>query len=166
LLLVLAGVVAAAAFATPPSDQGPYPLDSVPDCVAAAPDTGGAHICKVHPFAAGVPWQAGTGEWVVIRGAEFAFGTADDHATCLAIQASLKVTITIDGNSLPVDNIPCAFNAAANTWITDWRALSHPLPKGAHAIVETLVFTTAVDSIFSAGDTITANGTLTVSNPG
>ena len=72
------------------------------------------------------------------------------------------MTITIDGNSLPVDNIPCAFSTDSNAWITDWRALSHPLPKGDHAIVETLLFTTAVDGIFTAGQTITASGTLTV----
>lgn len=163
LLLVLAGVVATAAFATPPTDQGPYPLNAIPDCLTGVADTGGAHICKVHPFAAG-PWQAGTGEWIVIRGT--VYGQGADQATCMALQASAVVTITIDGNSLPVDSIPCAFSTDVSSWLSDFRALSHPLPKGDHAIVETLHYTTTVPGVVNAGDTFTATGTLTVSNPG
>jgi hypothetical protein len=162
VLFVLVGLGATAAFAAAPTDQGAFPLNSVPDCVAGAPDTGGAHICKVHPFASG-PWQASTGEWILVRGAIWAVGGGADEALCLAIQSSLDVTITIDGNSLPVDNIPCAFDAADGIWVSDWRALSPPLPPGDHQIVQTLVFTTAIPALgISAGSTSTPSATLTV----
>ena len=161
MLLVLAGVAAAAAFAAPPSDQGPFPLSSVPDCLTAAPDTGGAHICKVRAAAGVANWQASTGEWIVIRAAIGENTLAD----CSADQASIAPTITIDGKSLPVDVTPCAFDTGSGFWFVDYRALSHPLPKGNHAISESWYFTTDAPGA-PAGTTVPFSTTLTVSNPG
>jgi hypothetical protein len=147
-------------YASPPSDAGSFPLSAVPDCVATAPDTGGAHICKVRA-AVGGQWQAGTGEWIVIRAAK----GSTTQAGCLTDTASIVPTITIDGNSLPVDTIPCELNVASGLWFIDYRALSHPLPPGDHAIVESWYFTTN-DGSNLAGTTITFNATLTVAQHG
>jgi len=160
LVLVLGGLGATAAFASPPSDQGPFPLSSVPDCKTGAPDTGGAHICKVR-VAIGGNWQAGTGEWIVVRLAN----GLDTQAKCLSDQASIVATITIDGTSLPVDVISCAFNADSGLWFVDYRALSQPLPKGEHAISESFYYTTDSNGV-TAGTTETFTATLAVSNPG
>ena len=159
-VLVLGGLGATAAFAAPPTDQGPFPLSSVPDCKTGVPDTGGAHICKVRA-AVGGSWQAGTGEWIVIRAAT----GQPTQAACLADQGSIVATITIDGKSLPVDTIPCAFDAGSGLWFVDYRALSHPLPKGNHAISESWYFTIDANGV-PAGATFTFTATLTVSNPG
>jgi hypothetical protein len=159
MFLVLAGLAATAAFAAPPTDQGSFPLSSVPDCQATAPDTGGAHICKVRA-AAGGDWQAGSGEWIVIRA-----GFGNTQATCLAYQVSVVATITIDGKTLSVDTIPCEYIASSDFWFVDYRALSYPLPPGDHAIQASFYFTTAVD-IHPAGSTLIDNATLTVAQPG
>lgn len=154
VLMALTGlVVTGVAYATPPSDQGPSPLATVPDCKAPVADTGGAHICKVRAVLGG-NWQAGTGEWIVVR----AGSGSDTQAACLADEATIVATITIDGKNLPVDTISCAFVAAFGGWFVDWRALSHPLPKGDHAIVETWYVGGVAVATFPA--------TLTVSNPG
>jgi hypothetical protein len=142
----------------PPTDQGPFPLSSVPDCLTAAPNTGGAHICKVRAAGSIASWQASIGEWIVIRAAAGENTLAD----CSADQASIVPTITIDGTSLPVDVTPCAFHAGA--YYVDYRALSHPLPKGDHAISESLYFTT--DAGAPTGTTLTFSTTLTVANKG
>ena len=72
----------------PPTDQGPFPLSSVPDCLTAAPNTGGAHICKVRAAGGIASWQALTGEWIVIRAAAGENTLAD----CSADQASIVPT--------------------------------------------------------------------------
>ena len=162
IFVLLAGLAATAAFAAPPTDQGSFPLSSVPDCKATVPDNpGGAHICKVRA-AAGGEWQAATGEWIVIRSG-FAPDMPDTtQATCLAYQASIVATIRIDGKNLPVDTIPCEFiGPPSNFWFLDYRALSHPLPPGVHAISVSFVFTTAVGPN-AAGTTITDSATLTI----
>lgn len=167
LLMVLAGLAASAAFAVPPTDQGLFPLDSVPDCVAGTQIQGGAQICKVHPFASGVDWQATTGEWIVVRGTYYIYGAGDalDQTYCQQIQSTLSVTFTIDGKTVPTDVIPCTyFGDPYDTWIADFRALSHPLTPGTHTIVEKLVFTQDIGGVFFAGDTSTETGTLTVVN--
>jgi hypothetical protein len=153
---VAALTVAGLAYAAPPSDQGAFPLSSVPDCKTAATDTGGAHICKVRA-AVGGAWQASVGEWIVVRA-----GTGDPNpAVCQSIQAGAVVTITIDGNALPVDLIPCAFSPALGVFFVDWRALSQPLTPGVHNIVETWSFPNGALGI-PPGTVITFTPTLTV----
>src|SRR5581483_8433483 len=89
VLLVLAGLgVTQSASATPPSAAGPFPLASVPECLATAQDTGGARICQVRQAFPGTPWQAATGEWIVVRNTA---GSAS-QATCLATQGSVVAT--------------------------------------------------------------------------
>jgi hypothetical protein len=158
MLLVLTGLGATAAFASSPSDQGPFPLSSVRDCLTTAPPTK-AKICKVRPAVSTIAnWQAGTSDWIVVRAA---IGE-DDQAKCSADQASIVPTITIDGKSFPVDTIPCAFNADTQLWFVDYRALSKPLDVGDHAIVESWFFTTDANGV-PAGTTITFGPkTLTV----
>lgn len=167
MLVALAGLgVTGLAYATAPSDQGPFPLTSVPDCLATVPaPPGGAHLCKVHPFAGPtVPWQASTGEWIVIR-AGFYYPDPSAQAECQADQASVVATITIDGKNVPVDTIPCTVGTGPYTgyWPLDYRALSHPLTPGVHNIVETLTWTTTTASE-PAGFTYTLPATLTVVN--
>ena len=142
----------------PPTDQGSFPLSSVPDCLTAAPNTGGAYICKVRAAGGIASWQASTVEWIVIRAA----AGENTLAACSADRASIVPTITIDGTRLPVDVIPCAFYAGA--YYVDYRALSHPLPNGDHAISESLYFTT--DAGDPAGTTLTFSTTLTVAAKG
>jgi hypothetical protein len=136
MLGAVAGLVAAGlAYAATPSDLGPYPLSTVPDCTAAA-NIGGARICKVRVVAGG-NWRASAGEWIVIRAAVGHSG-AKAKATCMANQAAAVVTITIDGQQDPVDTIPCALDSGR--YEVDWRALSHPLKPGRHIIAETWYF--------------------------
>lgn len=165
IFVVLAGLAATAAFAAPPTDQGSFPLSSVPDCTTTALNKGGVHICKVRA-AVGGDWQAATGEWIVIRSG-FAPDMPDTtQATCLAYQASIVATITIDGKNLPVDTIPCELIPnSPDFWFVDYRVLSHPLPPGVHAISASFVFTTAVGPNL-AGTTITDSATLTVAQHG
>lgn len=158
-LLATLGTVGVAV-AAPPSDGG-SPL-ALPNCMAGV-DIG--HICKVSPaFApAGQPvtWQARTGTWIVIR-----LGWIDpDQAICAATQATLVLTITLDGRQLPVDTFPCQFDSDLNEWIVDYRALVHPLAPGDHAISVTSYFPVAIgypgDSV-PAGTTEIDSTTLTV----
>jgi hypothetical protein len=155
-LLALAGLgVTQLASANPPSAAGPFPLASVPDCIATAPDTSGAHICQLHQTSPSTPWQAATGEWIVIRNPS---GSAS-QATCLATQASVVATFTLDGDPIPVEVTPCA--ETAGLWWVEWRALSHPLPPGDHAVAMSRYYTTAVGG-FPAGASLTFRETLTV----
>jgi hypothetical protein len=150
---------AGTAHASPPSDAGPFPLSTVPDCLTAAPDSGGPHVCKVRPAFGLADWQAGAGEWIVVR-----VGDAEpDQAGCLAVQASVVATITVDGTTLPVDTTPCQFSAGS--WVVDYRALSHPLAPGDHAISTSWYFTTAAVGN-AAGSTLTFGTTLTVNPQG
>ena len=156
MLLVLAGLgMTQLASATPPSAAGPFPLASVPECLATAQDTGGAHICQLRQTFPGTSWQAETGEWIVIRNTA---GSAS-QATCLATQESVVATFAIDGEPIPVELIPCA--ETAGLWWVEWRALSHPVTPGVHAISMSRYYTTAVGG-FPAGATLTFHETLTV----
>jgi hypothetical protein len=158
VFLVAAIAVAQTASASPPSDLGPLgPPPNVPNCTPGAPDTKGAHICWVTPLRPG--WQASTGEWIVIR-----VGDASDvdpanpgaaQARCEQLQASVVATITLDGQSLPVDTIPCEFQPQAGRWFVDFRALTHPLPPGEHTFSESWFFTTTVPGVANAGETWT-----------
>jgi hypothetical protein len=150
--------VSSIASATPPSDltqTGP----SLPSCIAGAPDTLGAHQCWVVPLRPG--WQASTGEWIVVRlgDAENVDPANPDAAKtlCEELQASIVATITLDGQSLPVDTIPCELRPGSNgnpdVWFVDWRALSHPLTPGDHPFTVSWYFTQTVGGVASAGDT-------------
>lgn len=162
VLVAILGVVGVAS-AAPPGDAGPSPLN-LPNCMAAQ-DTG--HICKVSPALASftgqpVTWQATTGQWIVIR-----LGWIDpDPTICSAAQASLIVTITLDGKPFPVDTFPCQFQTGLATgWIVDYRTLVHPLPPGEHSISVTSYFPTAIGypgDYTPAGTTVTDATTLTV----
>jgi hypothetical protein len=158
-LLAVLGVVGVAS-AAPPSDGGSFPLN-LPNCMAGQ-DTG--HICKVSPALASfigqpVTWQATTGQWIVIR-----LGWADpDPAICSATQASLIVTITLDGRQLPVDTFQC--QASNGQWVVDYRTLVHPLAPGGHSISVTSYFPVAVGypgDFIPGGYTQTDDTALTV----
>ncbi|HZR96095.1 MAG TPA: hypothetical protein VFA56_10395 [Gaiellaceae bacterium] len=127
----------------------------MPECLATAQDTGGARICQVRQAFPGTPWQAATGEWIVVRNTA---GSAS-HATCLATQGSVVATFAIDGVPTPVELIPCV--ETAGLWWVEWRALSHPLIPGVHAIAMSRYYATAVGG-FPAGTTLTFHETLTV----
>jgi hypothetical protein len=144
-VLVGALVFGTEALASPPSDLVPLG-PSLPSCNATAPDTSGAHQCWVTPLRGG--WQASTGEWIVVR-------VGDLEATqslCAQMQASVVATITLDGQSLPVDTIACQLRDDG-TWFVDWRALSVPLTPGTHTFTASWYFTQSVDGIASAGQT-------------
>lgn len=136
MLPVLAALASTqVAYASPPSDQGTLPLPMA-DCAAGAPDTGGAHICKLRIFDT-VNWQASTGEWIVVRG-----GTGEvTLADCLSDQTGVVVTYAINGRTFPADTIPCQdFSApGAPFFFVDWRLLSHPLPPGVYTFTETAI---------------------------
>lgn len=127
----------------------------VPDCVAGAPNTGGAHRCEVRPFAQ-PSWQADPGEWIVIV---TAFG-APDQAACPAA-AAVVATYTVDSDVLPTVQAPCSLAADVNVWVVDNRALSHPLPPGDHLITATFYFPLELFDI-PAGTTFSFSTTLTV----
>jgi hypothetical protein len=148
------------AAASPPTDLAPLgPL--LPNCDSAAPDTHGAHICWVVPLQPS--WQASTGEWIVVRANP---GAA--QSLCEQMQASVVATITLDGQSLPVDTIPCVLHPSPDptqpdVWRVDWRALSPPLTPGEHTFSASWFFTTTVDGNGTAGQTATfPTSTLTV----
>lgn len=161
LLATLASV--GVAMAAPPSDGGSSPL-ALPNCMAGV-DVG--RICKVSPALASftgqpVAWQAKTGTWIVIR-----LGWIDpDPANCAATQATLVLTITLDGKQLPVDTIPCQFETGLATgWIVDYRALVQPLAPGDHSISVTSYFPVAIGypgDYVPAGTTDIVSTTLTV----
>jgi hypothetical protein len=161
--VVMVAVLAAAgaAYASAPTDGGPWPLSTLPDCLTAVPDTSGPHICKVRPApASGIThWQAGTGEWIVVRVGDL----EPDQASCLAVQASVVATVTIDDATVPADLFPCQLSGGF--WIVDYRALFHPLAPGDHAVSESWHFTTAASDV-PAGSTITFSTTLTVTPRG
>ena len=157
------------AAASPPTDLAPLGA-LLPNCVAGAPDTQGAHICWVTPLRPS--WQASTGEWIVVR-----IGDAEPvdpanpgaaQSLCEQMQASVVATITLDGQSLLVDTIPCAFRPSPDptspaVWFVDWRALSPPLTPGEHTFSANWFFTTTVDGNGNAGQTVTfPTSTLTV----
>jgi len=158
------GVVVAAtqtAAASPPTDLAPLG-PSLPSCTVGAPDTSGAHVCWVTPLRAG--WQASTGEWITVRvGDAINVDPANPGAAqslCEQVQASVVATITIDGDSLPVDTIPCVLHPSSDptqpdVWFVDWRGLSHPLTPGVHTFSISWFFTSTVDGIGTAGDTAT-----------
>lgn len=160
--------VSSMASASPPTDLSPLG-PSLPSCTAGAPATGGAHICWVTPLRPG--WQASTGEWIVVRlgDAEPVDPANPDAARtlCEQLQASIVATITLDGQSLPVDTIPCELHPGNNgnpdIWFVDWRALSHPLTPGDHTFIVSWFYTQTVDGVANAGDTaIFPTQTLTV----
>jgi hypothetical protein len=144
--------------ASPPSDLVPLG-PSLPSCIAGAPDTGGAHICWVVPLRP--RWQASTGEWIVVRlgDAETVEPANPDAArtVCEALQTSIVATITLDGQSLLVDTIPCELHPGNNGnpdfWFIDWRALSHPLTPGGHTFTVSWFYTETVPGVANAGDT-------------
>jgi hypothetical protein len=158
--LVLAASVAAFAFSSIASASAPTdlaPLGSLlPSCTASAPDTAGAHICWVTPLRPG--WQASTGEWIVVRLGDAApVDPADPDAArtlCEQLQASIVATITLDGQPLAVDTIPCELHPGnPDVWFVDWRALSRPLTPGEHTFTVTWYFTQTVAGVANAGDT-------------
>jgi len=140
--------VSAGASASPPSDQLPLGPSSLPSCTASAPDTQGAHICWVTLLRGG--WQASTGEWIVVRVGDL----EPTQSLCEQMQASVVATITLDGQSLPVDTIPCQ-GSDADGWFVDWRALSQPRIPGTHTFSASWYFTATVDGIAPAGYTAT-----------
>jgi len=165
-IAVFAGSSIAAA--SPPTDLAPLG-PSLPSCVAGAPDTSGAHICWVVPLRPG--WQASTGEWIVVRlgDAEPVDAANPDAAQtlCEQLQASIVPRITLDGQSLPVDTIPCELHPGTNgnpdVWFVDWRALSQPLTPGEHTFTVSWHYTQTVPGIANAGDTtVFPTQTLTV----
>ena len=169
ILVLVASVavfaISSIASASAPTDLAPLgPL--LPSCTASAPDTGGAHICWVTPLRPG--WQASTGEWIVVRlgDAEPVDPANPDAAKtrCAQLQASIVATITLDGQSLPVDTIPCELHPGSpDVWFVDWRALSHPLTPGEHTFTVSWYFTQTVDGVANAGDTsVFPTRTLTV----
>ena len=144
--------------ASPPNDLLPLG-PSLPSCTANAPDTQGAHICWVTPLRSG--WQASTGEWVVVR-----VGNAEPvdpanpegaQTLCEVLQGAIVATITLDGQSLPVDTIPCELHPGSNgnpdVWFVDWRALGQPLAPGEHAFTVSWIYTQTVPGVANAGDT-------------
>ena len=164
---VAAFAVSSVAAGSPPTDLPP--LGSFfPSCVAGALDTSGAHQCWVVPLRPG--WQASTGEWIVVRlgDAEAVDPANPDTARtlCEELQASIVATITLDGESLPVDTIPCELhpgNGNPDVWFVDWRALSQPLTPGEHTFTVSWYFTQTVDGVANAGDTsVFPTRTLTV----
>jgi len=133
----------------------------VPRCLATFQNTSAPFVCKVAPFA--LPsWQAGVGEWIIIR---TAYAVADE-ATCSALEA-VVATYTLDGNALAVDQSACEFNSFDNVYRIDFRAVSPPLPPGNHAISTTFYFPVegVLDDI-PAGTTVTYNTTLSVAAGG
>ena len=150
VLVVAAAALAAGSVASsaPPSDLRPLGPGSLATCTASAPDTRGAHICWVTPLRGG--WQASTGEWIVVRVGDL----ERTQSRCEQMQASVVATVTLDDESLPVDTIPCE-GSDADGWFVDWRALSQPLTPGTHTFSESWYFTTTVDGIATAGDTVT-----------
>src|SRR5436189_2413305 len=154
----LVAVVAAtqSALATPPTDLSPLGPATLPACTTTAPDTKGAHICWVTPIRPG--WQASTGEWIVVRVGDL----EPSQSICAQMQASVVTTLTLDGQSLPVDTIACEGSDSAG-WFVDWRALSTPLTPGDHTFSASWYFTTTVDGIGTAGQTaVFPTRTLTV----
>lgn len=153
-------------YASPPSDQGAFPLSSVPDCTTSLPATGGAFLCKAQIF--GEPTQqAPAGEWIVIRGGigvtpDEADGYGTPQDVCLAFQAGFRITMTIDGRAVPVDTIPCAYYAPLDAWFVDYRTLSHPLTPGVHTITQTWYATVDLPEDTPAGYTEVDTITLTV----
>ena len=153
--------------ASPPSDLVPLG-PSLPSCNVGAPDTRGVHICWVTPLRPG--WQASTGEWIVVRlgDAEAVDPANPDTARtlCEELQASIVATITLDGESLPVDTIPCELhpgNGNPDVWFVDWRALSQPLTPGEHTFTVSWYFTQTVNGFANSGDTsVFPTQTLTV----
>src|SRR5438445_1791247 len=172
ILVLVASVavfaISSIASASAPTDLAPLgPL--LPSCTASAPDTGGAHICWVTPLRPG--WQASTGEWIVVRvgDAEAVDPSNPDAAKtlCEAFQAAIVATITLDGQSLPVDTIPCELHPGSggnsDVWFVDWRALSQPLTPGQHTFSASWFFTQTVSGVANAGDTsVFPTQTLTV----
>ncbi|TMC84860.1 MAG: hypothetical protein E6J06_05410 [Chloroflexi bacterium] len=169
-LVAMLALIAAppSALAAPPSDLVPLG-PSLPSCIAGAPDTPGAHICWVTPIRPG--WQASTGEWVVVRlgDAEQVDPANPDAAKtlCEELQAAIVATITIDGQSLAVDTIPCELHPGSNgnpdVWFVDWRGLSQPLTPGQHTFTVSWYFTQTVPGFANAGDTsVFPTQTLTV----
>ena len=165
-LALIAGTQSA--LASPPSDLVPLG-PSLPSCIAGEPDTRGAHICWVVPLRPG--WQASTGEWVVVRlgDAEPVDPNNPDAAKtlCEELQASIVATNTLDGQSLPVDTIPCELHPGKNgdpdVWFVDWRALSQPLMPGGHTFTASWFYTQTVAGVANAGDTtVFPTQTLTV----
>jgi len=133
----------------------------VPRCLANAPDTSAPFVCKVLPFLR-PDWQAGLGEWIIVR---TAYAVAD-QATCPALEA-VVATYTLDGKALAVDQSACEFNSLDNVYRIDFRAVSSPLPLGNHAISTTFYFPLegVLDDI-PAGTTVTYNTTLSVAAGG
>jgi hypothetical protein len=100
LIVTLAAfAVSAGASASPPSDLRPLGPSSLARCTASAPDQQGAHICWVTPLRGS--WQASTGEWIVVRVGDF----ESTQSLCEQMQASVVATLTLDGQSLPVDTM-------------------------------------------------------------
>lgn len=160
--------VSSIASASPPTDLLPLG-PSLPSCNAGAPDTSGAHQCWVTPLRPG--WQASTGEWIVVRvgDAEPVDPANPDAAKtlCEELQASIVATITLDGQSLPVNTIRCELHPGSSgnpdVWFVDWRAPSPPLTPGDHTFTVTWYFTQTVPGYANAGDTrVFPTRTLTV----
>jgi hypothetical protein len=173
---ILSGLIATLALiaapqsvlASPPNDLVPLG-PSLPSCTANAPDTGGAHICWVTPLRPG--WQASTGEWIVVRlGNALTVDSANPEAAqtlCEELQAAIVATITLDGQSLAVDTIPCELHPGSSgnpdVWFVDWRALSHPLTPGGHTFSVSWLYTQTVPGVANAGDMVVfPTQTLTV----
>jgi len=158
-LVTLAGLGATqVASAGSPFDHLSDPVGNpgVPECLADAPNTSGARICKVRPFAR-PDWQAETGEWIIVRTA----WAVADQAACPSLEAIVP-TYTLDGEVLAIHTTSCQFSPTLDAWQVDFRALSPPLPPGDHSISTTYYF--PMDVLGGpAGTTRTFDTTVSVS---
>ena len=120
----------------------------------------GAPIC-VAPFAGGNR-QAPGGASILFR---IGWGAATQQ-DCDAYASSTTIRITVDGQPENFITVPCAFFAlspfpsggTANTWVTDARYLSPPLPPGPHTASATITYHATISDGFTG--TI-ASGTVT-----
>lgn len=126
-----------------------------PPCPVSATN---ARVCTA-PLAGGNR-QASVGESILFR-----IGwVAATQQECDAWTSSTTERITVDGQSVDFVTVPCEFFAAsplpgvqANTWITDTRYLSSPLPPGPHTASVTITY----NANLSDGITgTTASGTV------
>ena len=158
LLALTALTVVQVASANGPNEHLSDPVGNpgVPACLADAPNAGHPRVCKLRPFAS-PNWQAETSEWIIIR-------TAWAHTSCAPLEA-IVATYTLDGTTLEVVQSACEFNSALGLWQVDFRALSHPLKRGDHAISTTYFFPEEVAGA-PAGTTSTFSTTLSVTARG
>ncbi len=139
-------------------------------CAAGVPDMGvpagatgdGAfpHICFVRfGGAPGITaWQASTGEWILFH-QRVAFGS---QGQCLEFAAARAATVTLDGDQVAFDTLPCQQPAAppgfTPPWIYSFRFLSHPLPQGMHTATLTFSGSGVPTTTLSQSVSVVAQG--------